>query len=140
MPVFVQGVPQYKILPPVTCGDHGEPTESIEKDAQRVFDLIQDERHLLAERLLLTVETRLSTFLTEKANASASKAKHQGLGIGFGARKKAEETNARYQRVTDLLKKNENKIHILRVSQTYAASALFLVLEKLSGFSHCDPI
>lgn len=60
MPVTPLGVEPFKIQPPITSSlDDGRPSTSLLQDAQRVFDLMQDERHLTAEDLLKTVEERL---------------------------------------------------------------------------------
>ena len=58
MPVFPAGVTPYTIRPPLTTGDDGQPSDSLWRDAQRVLDLIEDERHLTAQDLLHHVQER----------------------------------------------------------------------------------
>jgi hypothetical protein len=62
MPVIPTGIPAYQIRPPLTTGDKGEPStgeSSILTDTRRIFDLIEDERHLTAHALLVSVQKRL---------------------------------------------------------------------------------
>jgi hypothetical protein len=59
MPVFPPGVPTFTILPPCTSGDTGAPSYSLSNDLDRVFMLIEDERHLTAHALLESVRERL---------------------------------------------------------------------------------
>lgn len=54
-----QYVPSFSIRPPVTAGDKGDPSESILKDTERIFALIEDERHLVAHRLYENVIRRI---------------------------------------------------------------------------------
>lgn len=66
MPVIPVGVEPFVILPPVTQIDDGLPSNNLLHDAQRVFHLIQDERHLTAEVLLTSVQERV-----DEANRTA---------------------------------------------------------------------
>jgi hypothetical protein len=59
MPVFPSGVPTFTIQPPCTSGDSGAPSDSLSNDFDRVFMLIEDERHLTAHALLESVRERL---------------------------------------------------------------------------------
>jgi hypothetical protein len=59
MPVTPPGVAPFPIRPPCTIGDDGSPTLSILLDVQRVFNFIDDERHLTAQNLLHTVQSRM---------------------------------------------------------------------------------
>jgi hypothetical protein len=60
MPVIPNGVTPYKIQPPCTIGDDGAPSDSLAKDTDRVFALIEDERHLTAGNLLMSVQQRIA--------------------------------------------------------------------------------
>lgn len=46
----------------MTTGDKGAPSKSIWKDAERVFALIEDERHLVAHELLESARSRLEAW------------------------------------------------------------------------------
>jgi len=70
MPVTPHNVPRFEIRPPCTLNDDGEPSASLLNDAKRVFDFIEDERHLTAERLLQSVHERLQQQQSELDNTS----------------------------------------------------------------------
>jgi hypothetical protein len=61
MPVIPTGIPAYQIRPPplTTTSDKGEPSSNILTDTRRIFDLIDDERHLTAHTLLVSVQKRM---------------------------------------------------------------------------------
>jgi hypothetical protein len=48
-----------RVRPPTTTNDDGNPTESISIDTERIFRLIEDERHLVAQNLYYSVQDRL---------------------------------------------------------------------------------
>jgi hypothetical protein len=53
-------LPKFTIHPPCTMDDvTGDPTSSLEKDVRRIFNLIEDERHLIAHRLYESVIQRI---------------------------------------------------------------------------------
>lgn len=62
MPVIPENIPPFEITSPTTMGDIGLPTDSLLVDAERVFKLIHDERHLTAERLYLDVQCRVDEY------------------------------------------------------------------------------
>jgi hypothetical protein len=82
MPVIPTGIPAYQIRPPLTTGDKGEPSNStcngstssstgessILNDTRRIFDLIEDERHLTAHALLVSVQKRLEEWRSTTHN------------------------------------------------------------------------
>ncbi|GKY99318.1 hypothetical protein MPSEU_000886900 [Mayamaea pseudoterrestris] len=76
MPVIPDCIPPFEIKAPTTSGDNGAPTASLLKDAERVFRLIQDERHLTAEKLYLDVKQRLHDWKKSDV-ASGASAKHR---------------------------------------------------------------
>jgi len=59
MPNIPENLPPFEILPPTTSGDDGTPSSSIVGDVNRVFRFIDDERHLVAHKLFLTIRQRL---------------------------------------------------------------------------------
>lgn len=72
MPVCSPGVvDRYPIGSPLTLSDRGEPSPSILQDAHRVFALIEDERHLIAQDLYQDVRRRLVAWEEEQGAASA---------------------------------------------------------------------
>jgi hypothetical protein len=66
MPVFHEGIPKFTIQPPLTTGDTGQPTSSLLLDTERIFALIEDERHLTARKLYQSVLARLSSLTLSK--------------------------------------------------------------------------
>ena len=71
MPVIPHGVPAYEIRPPCTIGDDGAPSDSLTNDVDRVFLLIEDERHLTAETLLTSVHTRIADWEKRQTTESS---------------------------------------------------------------------
>jgi hypothetical protein len=71
MPVIPDCIPPFKIHAPTTSGDNGAPTASLLKDAERVFQFMQDERHLTAEKLYLNVKQRLDDWNAAAIDASS---------------------------------------------------------------------
>ena len=93
MPVIPKGIPPFSIKAPLTSQyTDGAPTESILQDAKRVFDFIEDERHLTAYELYKSVKNRIETW------DRAHKQKHQRPGHGkrtfFGGKSKKTQPNA----------------------------------------------
>lgn len=83
MPIVPPGVGAFEIQPPITSSQKdGHPTASLLRDAQRVFHLIQDERHLTAEDLLQSVEQRLAQHEASapniKGRRNANRAREKG--------------------------------------------------------------
>lgn len=62
MPVIPKGIAPFTIKAPLTTGDKGEPTASVLQDAKRVFDFIEDERHLMALDLYQSVKKRIDSW------------------------------------------------------------------------------
>ena len=60
MPAIPKGIPPFSIKAPLTSQyTDGAPTESILQDAKRVFDFVEDERHLTAHELYKSVKGRI---------------------------------------------------------------------------------
>jgi hypothetical protein len=59
MPVIL---PPITIRPPCTLSDNGAPSDSLANDVDRVFFLIDDERHLTAHTLLTSVQQRIAAW------------------------------------------------------------------------------
>jgi len=144
MPVIPPGIPPYTITAPLTSGDAGEPTSSIQRDALRVLDFITDERHLTAQALHQNVVERLQAWEQEKRqeeqqaqagstnksssnrkSPKSSSGKNSLLKSGVFASKKqrqqaqqeAEEAAAReseYQQAKTILEENQQKIETLQ--------------------------
>lgn len=77
MPVIPHGVPPFSINPPCTAGDAGLPSDSLSNDVSRVFHLIEDERHLTAHALLLSVQTRIAEWDRTQVEATATDHKNK---------------------------------------------------------------
>jgi hypothetical protein len=125
MPVIPLGVEPFEIRPPVTALDDGQPTDNLLADAQRVFHLIQDERHLTAEDLLTSVQERVA----EAARAVEHHA-HFRLGLFHHSSKAAKRAkNAREHahreiaHVQKLLEANAAIVDKLKVRQCGTTSA-----------------
>jgi len=79
----------YEIKPPLTTGDKGGATPCVRRDAQRVLDLADDERHLVAARLLETVKRRVAEWEVEQQKKYRGDRRHpqqqqQSEGEGGG--------------------------------------------------------
>jgi hypothetical protein len=64
--------PAYEIHPPSTTGDMGLATPDVLSDATRVFDLIRDERHLVAHKLYRDVQRRIEVWQESGRNGSSN--------------------------------------------------------------------
>jgi len=62
MPVIPNGILPFTIKAPLTSTDKGQPTDDILNDAKRVFDFIEDERHLTALDLYKSVMNRITAW------------------------------------------------------------------------------
>jgi hypothetical protein len=60
------------IAPPITTGDKGLPTPDVLRDAERVFEMVRDERHLVAHKLLLDVRKRIQVWQESGMKGSTS--------------------------------------------------------------------
>lgn len=80
MPVIPPGIAPYSIQPPLTTGDKGTPTDRILRDAKRVFDLIEDERHLTAMELYKTVKERIDAWDRARKRKSSNTSNRGGGG------------------------------------------------------------
>jgi hypothetical protein len=111
----------FEIVSPVAAArsDDGQPTNSLLLDAERVFHLIQDERHLTAEDLINSVQERLD----EATRAAAARLKAKGRTSVFPSANKAARSakNARERaeheiaRVRELLETKAATIDKLKV-------------------------
>ncbi|EEC48114.1 predicted protein, partial [Phaeodactylum tricornutum CCAP 1055/1] len=74
---------RFNIRPPCTTGDSGDPGPSLGKDAERVFDFIEDERHLTAHDLLKDVRRRIKEqeAIVTRNSTRSSKRKPSRLAI-----------------------------------------------------------
>jgi hypothetical protein len=74
---------RFTIRPPCTTGDSGDPGPSLGKDAERVFDFIEDERHLTAHDLLKDVRRRIKEqeAIVTRNSTRSSKRKPSRLAI-----------------------------------------------------------
>jgi hypothetical protein len=74
---------RFTIRPPCTTGDSGDPGPSLGKDVERVFDFIEDERHLTAHDLLKDVRRRIKEqeAIATRNSTRSSKRKPSRLAI-----------------------------------------------------------
>lgn len=108
-----QHVPSFSIRPPETAGDKGEPSKSIVKDTERIFALIEDERHLVAHRLYENVKRRIQQFEDQNPAKKKSRAKMKTF-----LRKESSALNKDLEELLlakSILKENELKLEKLEV-------------------------
>jgi hypothetical protein len=107
MPVIPVGLESFEIQPPITAHDDGRSSDNLLHDAQRVFNLIQDERHLTAEDLLNSVLRRV-----DESTRTADPITHHSLN-GLLHRKAARIAKAARERaqkeITQVQKLLESK-------------------------------
>ena len=113
MPVFPPFVEPFTIRPPTTTNDEGKPGPSLSKDVERVFRLIDDERHLTAQELLVSVQERLA-----EREQHLPKSKKPHLFPSRKARKTEaarHEDEAEIEHVKSYLVSRESQIEKLQV-------------------------
>lgn len=109
-----QYVPSFQIRPPETAGDKGEPSKSILKDTERIFALIEDERHLVAHRLYENVKRRIQQIEGQDPVRKKSRGKVKAF-----LRKESSALNKEQEDLLlakALLKENTLKLQKLEVS------------------------
>ena len=118
MPVFPKGVPRFAIRPPCTTGDKGEPSPSVLNDAHRVFALLEDERHLTAQKLYHDIKRRIEQWETPSVKEASPKRKHR-----LHVHRRKQPSPEEVQRAKDmkdaknLLELREAELNTLEVSQ-----------------------
>jgi hypothetical protein len=107
-------IPQMKIQPPTTTHDDASPSHSCLNDMERVFRLIEDERHLSARALYHSVQKRLVQLNELSSPISSSASRRLNLRSRF---QKAKENNqGDFDAARRLLKKNQEALNKLEVS------------------------
>jgi len=100
----------YTPVPPQSIGDDGSPSDSILQDTKRVLSLLQDDRHLLAETLLQTVETRLQKQILVQVTTPSNKRKQVSS--------EAQLTQTILDQNTSKLEQLRHRCRIFRQAQT----------------------
>ena len=129
MPIIPDCIPPFEIKAPTTSGDDGAPTLSILKDAERVFAFMNDERHLIAEKMYLDVKHRLDEWCknqtVEVGSASLSRSNRNGKMGGSlkkkQARQELQQIAHEMEQVQSLFKEKEALVSRLLVRQTNRA-------------------
>lgn len=127
MPVIPPGVTPFHIRPACTIGDDGSPTPSVLRDAQRVLHFIDDERHLTAQKLLQSVQSRVTAY--EQSTIVATQGQKPPIKAGKGgflfnkkekaaALEAANEENLEMEQVKDLLRSKHAVFVKLEVSES----------------------
>lgn len=117
-----------RIGPPTTINDDGSPTESISMDAERIFRLIEDERHLVAQTLYHNVQSRLN-------NQAASQSPTNTKGSGKPKKLHLLSLHSRRQhQETEKLKSSERKEHEKARQVLEANVAILKKLEVILRF------
>lgn len=107
------GVTPFHIRPACTIGDDGSPSSSVLRDTQRVLHFIEDERHLTAQKLLQSVQSRVDTY--EQSTVETKQARKPSIKAGKGgflfnkkekavALEVANKENSEMEQVKELLK------------------------------------
>lgn len=131
MPVIPRGLSGFTIRPPCTLHDaKGEPTDDLYEDVKRVFDFIDDERHLTAHRLWNSVQKRIQerqqemTQQQQQQQSVSSKRKAGGIFSHSQHRRTTKDKAVHFekldhemQKINDLLDKQKNTIEKLQVGQ-----------------------
>jgi hypothetical protein len=106
MPVIPHGIPHFIIRPPMTTSDDGKPSESVARDVQRVFDLMEDERHLIALSLYENARERVNEWKHMKEK-KGQKNHHKHLKAMFHSKSKDYDSKSK------LDKEMKNAIELL---------------------------
>jgi hypothetical protein len=118
MPVISENVPPYSIRPPMTSGDKGIATSCLFKDVERVFNFIQDERHLVAHDLYLSVASRIKDFHEkQRDDDKAKKQKNRGLFRPKAEQEAHHKKEEDARKAKELLESNKQAIDTLEVSK-----------------------
>ena len=143
MPVIPPGIPPFKIRAPLTSTDTGAPSVDIRRDAQRVFDLIQDERHLTAHSLLQSVQQRVAASERRISLRESHKKKrgHFWRHKPATAAPSPEDPNddTAYAETKALLEKEQAALEKLEVGNTQAIGAVILVYQRILNLSALSP-
>lgn len=104
---------RFTIKPPCTNGDYGAPSPHVLKDAKRVFEFIEDERHLTAQTLLHDIQRRIKE--ADKSISAEKSKRHLGRRKGIVAangveRKELEEVKALLHSKKDVITKLEVRL------------------------------
>lgn len=126
------------IKPLSTIGDRGKPSKSVAKDLQRVVNLIQDERHLVAYDLYLDCKERMKDLRDKKKQLddenAARDAKSKTKRTWLPQKKKSPNSTVfdteEFDAAIDLVRKHKEAFTVLEVSfcccQEYSRSMCLL--------------
>ena len=98
-----------RIKPPSTGASAASPTDSLFKDAERVFLLIEDERHLSALSLYHNLLERLDPIPEESGSPN------KRLGKVFKRGRKTKEKSRDEEKARQLLNSREKELDSLQV-------------------------
>jgi hypothetical protein len=106
---------RFKITKPSTSEDDGTPSDSCLEDVKRVFRLIEDERHLIAEGLYRDVLGRLREGNAESSSSPSNK--HHKLRLRRSKSSKLKEEHVKdMQAAQDLIDSKKAVLDDLDVS------------------------
>lgn len=118
----------YVIRSPTTTRDDGAPSPSLLKDCRRVFALSEDERHLIAHKLLKSVQERLAaesssslstTTTPTSANSTSAVSPQRRMGNGRRNQKVSDSSTALSAAATAKKKELREVQKILRKKKDY---------------------
>jgi hypothetical protein len=103
----------YRIKYPSTTNDLGAPSDDMYNDCHRILDLIDDERHLLAEKMYISVKTRL----IDHPGRPGHPTKQGGLLKRKKIKKAAEAQEGDYDKIVAFLERHKETLETLEVSR-----------------------
>jgi hypothetical protein len=115
--------PRFVISKPTTVNDVGSPSDNLVSDVHRIVALIQDERHMIAEELLASVQQRMTDYEKEiAAAASKSSSSSSSSSSKFKLRRSAssktrQDRSREIEEVKQLFKKHGAMLVKLQVKK-----------------------
>jgi hypothetical protein len=124
------GGKRFTIRPPTTLKDDGRPSTELRRDVQRVFALIEDERHLTAETLLTSVRQRLAEW--ERMGKKSPRKKTQLFTSKRDKEREQsrEKKNLEMKELKALLESRSSEITKLEVRIVYETIAILRKREQ----------
>jgi hypothetical protein len=112
--------PRFVISKPTTVNDVGSPSDNLVSDVHRIVALIQDERHMIAEELLASVQQRMTDY--EKEIATAASKSSSSSSSKFKLRRSAssktrQDRSKEMDEVKQLVKKHGAMLVKLQVNR-----------------------
>ena len=125
---------RFKIKPPTTTNDTGDPTDSCLFDAKRVLRLIEDERYLVAQELYHSIKERFEAensdandAVRRKVDASNRKKSMRSL---LKRQKSTKKVNENHVKARQLLDDNDDNLTKMEVIIILLKTTLPIIIAK----------